>query len=216
MSLEGIVVGLLALVIGLGWAFYGLKVFTILLPIWAFFFGLTSGAQWSQDIFGQGFLSTVLSWGIGLVFGLVLAAISYLWYYAAVTIAGGALGYMLGVGFMDWLGIDAAILGIVVGLIVGAVFAAATFLLGVPAWLIIIFSGISGAAAAVSGVLIVFGQIKVEDLGSGVIRSLLTNTDFGPIGIIAWVVLAAVAIFWQLRDIGQTITTIERTNYRYN
>jgi hypothetical protein len=212
MSLEGIVVGLLALAVGLGWAFYGLKVFTILLPIWAFFFGLTSGAQWSQDIFGEGFLSTVLSWGIGFVFGAVLAVISYLWYYAAVTIAGGALGYILGVGFMDWLGIDAAILGIVVGLIVGAVFAAATFLLGVPAWLIIIFSGISGAAAAVNGVLIFLGRIKVEDLSSGIVNGLLTDTT---IGVIAWVVLAAVAIFWQTRDVGRTVTTIERTNYRY-
>ena len=212
MSLEGIVIGLLALGIGLGWAFYGLKVFTILLPIWAFFFGLTSGAQWSQDIFGQGFLSTVLSWGIGLVFGAVLAVISYLWYYAAVTIAGGALGYILGVGFMDWLGIDAAILGIIVGLIVGAVFAAATFLLGVPAWLIIIFSGITGAAAAVNGVLILLGRIHVEDLSSGVVNGLLTDTT---IGIIAWVVLSVAAIYWQMRDVGRTVTTIERTNYRY-
>ena len=139
-------------------------------------------------------------------------SISYLWYYAAITIAGGALGYILGVGFMDWLGIDAAILGIVVGLIVGAVFAAATFLLGVPAWLIIIFSGISGAAAAVNGVLILIGRIKVEDLSSGIVNGLLTDTT---IGIIAWVVLAAVAIFWQMRDVGRTVTTIERTNYRY-
>lgn len=215
MSLESIIIGVLAIAIGLGWAFYGLKVFTILLPIWAFFFGLTSGAQWSQDIFGQGFLSTVLSWGIGLVFGIVLAAVSYLWYYAAITIAGGALGYMLGVGFMDWLGIDAQILGIVVGLIVGAVFAAATFLLGVPAWLIIIFSGVSGAAAVVTGVLIFLSKISVEDLGSGVIRGLLTPKDFGPIGVISWIVIAAVAIYWQTRDVGRTVTTIERTSYRY-
>lgn len=39
MSIEGILVGLLAIAIGAAWAFYGLKLFTILLPIWAFFFG---------------------------------------------------------------------------------------------------------------------------------------------------------------------------------
>ena len=44
MSIEGILVGLLAIVIGAAWAFYGLKLFTILLPIWAFFFGLITGA----------------------------------------------------------------------------------------------------------------------------------------------------------------------------
>ncbi len=212
MSIEGIIVGLLAIAVGLAWAFYGLKLFTILLPIWAFFFGLIAGAQWSQDIFGQGFFSTVLSWGIGLVFGIVLAAISFFWYYAAVTIAGGALGYFLGVGFLDWLGIDAAILGIIVGLIVGAVFAAATFLLGVPAWLIVIFSGISGAAAVVNGVLLFLGRIKLEDMSSGVVNGLLTDTA---IGVIAWIVIAAVAVFWQMRDIGQTIVAVERTSYRY-
>ena len=53
MTIEAIVIGLLAIGIGLAWAFYGLKLFTILLPIWAFFFGLIAGAQWSQDVFGQ-------------------------------------------------------------------------------------------------------------------------------------------------------------------
>jgi hypothetical protein len=212
MSIEGIIVGLLAIGIGLAWAFYGLKLFVILLPIWAFFFGLVTGAQWAQDVFGEGFFSTVLSWGIGLVFGIVLAAISYFWYYAAVTIAGGAIGYALGVGFLDWLGIDAAILGLIVGLIVGAVFAAVTFLLGVPAWLIVIFSGVSGAAAAVNGVLILLGRIKLEDLNSGIVNGLLTDTA---IGVIAWIVIAAAAIFWQMRDIAGSITTVERTSYRY-
>jgi Domain of unknown function (DUF4203) len=212
MSIEGIILGLLALAVGLAWAFYGLKVFTILLPIWAFFFGLLTGAQWAQEVFGDGVFSTVLSWGIGLVFGVVLAAISYLWYYAAVTIAGGALGYFLGVGLMDWLGIDAHILGIVVGLIVGAVFAAATFLLGVPIWLIIWFSAISGAAAAVNGILIFFGRIKVENLDHGVVNGLLTDSF---VGVALWVILAVVAGLWQTRDVGRSIVAIDRTAYRY-
>ena len=117
----------------LAWAFYGLKLFTILLPLWAFFFGLVAGAQWSQDVFGQRASSRrVLSWGIGLVFGIVLAAISFFWYYAAIVILGGALGYALGVGFFDWLGIGTGVIAVLVGLIVGAIFAVATFVLGVP------------------------------------------------------------------------------------
>lgn len=212
MSIEGIILGLLALAVGLAWAFYGLKVFTILLPVWAFFFGLLTGAQWAQDLFGEGLFTTVLSWGIGLVFGIVLAVISYLWYYAAVTIAGGALGYMLGVGFMDWLGIDAQILGLIVGLVVGAVFAAATFLLGVPIWLIIWFSAISGSAAAVNGILIFLGRIKVDDLSSGVVNGLLTDSF---IGVAIWIVLAVVAGLWQTRDVGRSIVAIDRSAYRY-
>src|SRR6476660_7146179 len=150
MSLEGIIVGLLAIGIGLAWAFYGLKLFTILLPLWALFFGLVAGAQWGTDVFGTGFFSTVLSWVIGLVFGIVLAAISFFWYYAAIVILGGAVGYALGVGFFDWLGLGTGVIVVIVGLILGAIFAIGTFLLGVPILLVMVFSAFGGAAAEVN------------------------------------------------------------------
>jgi hypothetical protein len=44
VSIEQIIVGLLAIGIGLAWAFHGSKLFTILLPLWAFFFGFVLGA----------------------------------------------------------------------------------------------------------------------------------------------------------------------------
>jgi hypothetical protein len=212
MSLEGIIIGLLAIGIGLAWAFYGLRLFTILLPLWAFFFGLIAGAQWGADIFGQGFFASVLSWGIGLVFGIVLAAISFFWYYAAIVILGGAVGYALGVGFFEWLGFNPGILIVIIGLVLGAVFAVATFALGVPVLLVMAFSAFSGAAAVVNGVLIFLGQIKVDDLHSGIFGSLLSN---GIIGIGLFVVLGVVALFWQIRDVGTSITSIERSNYQY-
>jgi len=212
MSLEGIIIGLLAIGIGLAWAFYGLRLFTILLPLWAFFFGLVAGAQWGADLFGQGFFSTVLSWGIGLIFGLVLAAISFFWYYAAIVILGGAVGYALGVGFFEWLGFDAGVLIVIIGLVLGAVFAVATFALGVPVLLVMAFSAFSGAAAVVNGVLILLGQIKVDDLHAGIFGSLLSN---GIVGVGLFVVLGVVALFWQIRDVGSSITSIERSSYQY-
>ena len=51
----------------------------------------------------------------------MIAAISYFWYYAAVTIAAGALGYAFGVGILDAIGIDSQYLGIVAGLLLGGV-----------------------------------------------------------------------------------------------
>ncbi|HET9520309.1 MAG TPA: hypothetical protein VFO73_04615 [Candidatus Limnocylindrales bacterium] len=213
MSLEGIIVGLLAIGIGLAWAFYGLKLFTILLPIWAFFFGLVAGAQWGVDVFGEGFFATVLSWGIGVVLGIVLAAISFFWYYAAIVIAGGAVGYWLGVGFFEFLGFSGdGIIIVIIGLVVGAVFAIATFALGVPVLLVMAFSAFSGAAAVVNGALIFLGQIKLETLNDGIFGSLFAN---GVLGTVAFLVLGAVALYWQIRDVGQSITTIDRSAYRY-
>ena len=165
--------------VGAGWAFYGLRFFTIILPIWALFFGFITGMQWGQDVFGQGFAGTVTSWIIGGVLAIVLAALSYFWYYFAVTFAVGALGYTLGVGLMDLLGIDSGFLGLVAGLVVGAAFAIITFVLGIPVVLIVLISAISGAAAMVNGVLIILGRIKVEDLDSGLLSGLMTDTTIG-------------------------------------
>jgi hypothetical protein len=212
MSIEGIIVGLLAIAVGAGWATYGLKFFTIMLPIWAFFFGLLMGVQWGQDIFGQGFFGTITSWVIGGVFAIALALLSYFWYYAAVSIAVGAIGYALGVGLMDFLNIDASILGIIVGLIVGGIFLVAALATGFPAILIVIVSAIGGAATVVNGVLLIIGRIHLEDLSSGLVGGILTDTF---IGIVAWIVLAALAFAYQLRDLGNTMASIDRSAYRY-
>ena len=212
MSIEGIIVGLLAIVIGAAWAFFGLRLFTILLPIWAFFFGLVAGAQLGEDIFGQGFFATVLSWFIGIAVGLALAVISYFWYYAAVTIAFGALGYSLGVGLMAWLGIDASILGTIVGIVVGGLFAAGAFLLGVPALVVVYVSAISGAAAIVNGVLLFLGRIKLENLDSGLVGGVLTDSF---VGVATWVVISVVAIVFQMRGIARVAAAIERSGYRF-
>ena len=214
MSIEGILLGLLAIAVGLAWAFYGLKLFVILLPIWAFFFGLIAGAQWADTLFGKdaGFFATVLSWGIGLIFGLVLAAISYFWYYAAIVILAGAVGYSLGIGFFEYFGFGTGVIAIVVGLILGALFAIGTFLLAVPVLLVMIFSAFSGAAAVVNGVLILFGQTKLESIDVGIFGSLLHQ---GVVGTIAMILIGAAALLYQIRDVGTTITSIDRSAYSY-
>jgi len=213
MSIESILVGLLAIGIGLAWAFYGLKLFTILLPIWAFFFGLIAGAQWGSDVFGNGFFATTLSWGIGIVFGIVLAAISFFWYYAAIVILGGAVGYALGVGFFEFFGFSGeGIIIVIIGLIVGAVFAIGTFVLGVPVLLVMALSAFSGAAAVVNGVLILVGRIKLDTLNDGIFGSLFTD---GVVGTVAFLVLGVVALLWQIRDVGTSIQSIDRSSYRY-
>jgi hypothetical protein len=214
MSIEGILVGLLAIGIGLAWAFYGLKLFAILLPLWAFFFGLVAGGQWGQEVFGEGFFSTVLSWGIGIGLGLILAAISYFWYYAAIVILGGALGYSLAVGAFVWLGLDTGVIVVIIGLIVGALFAIGTFLLGVPILLVMVFSAASGAVAVVNGVFVLLGQIDVADLKNGLFGSFL-DPDVGIVMTIAFVVLAIAALLYQMRDVGSSITSVDRTSYRY-
>jgi len=213
VSIEGILIGLLAIGAGAAWAFYGLRFFAILLPIWAFFFGVVAGADFVHTIFGDGFFATVLSWGIAVVFGLVLAVISFVWYYAAVTLAVGIVGYALGAGLMAALGIDSGFLSFAAGIVVGGVFAVGAFVLAFPVVLVIVVSAVSGAAAIVNGVLIFLGTIKVADLDSGVFGDLLKN---GLVGTVAWIVIAIAAVFYQTRDVAKVSATMPRqSDYRY-
>jgi hypothetical protein len=216
MSLEGILLGLLAIGIGAAWAYYGLKLFVILLPIWAFFFGLIAGAQWAASLFGHdaGLFATTLSWIIGIIFGLVLAAISYFWFYFAIVILGGAVGYFIGVGLFELIGWDSGVVPLVVGVILGAIFAAGTLLLGVPALLVIVFSAFSGAAAVVNGVYIFFGQIKPNQLDEGIFGSLLHQ---GAVPTILFLLVAAGGIVYQLRGVTDMMAaaSIDRATYRY-
>src|SRR6476619_963979 len=93
MSLEGFLLGIIALAVGAAFTFYGFKFFLILLPLWAFVAGFAAGAQAMAVLFGEGFLSTVLGWVIGFLTGAVFAVLSYLWFWAAVVILGLAVGY---------------------------------------------------------------------------------------------------------------------------
>ena len=89
ITLEGLLIGALAIAVGLAFAFYGFRVFLILLPIWGFFAGFLLGANAMTAIFGDGFLIEVTSWVIGFLVGLLFAVLSYLYYWVAVILLGG-------------------------------------------------------------------------------------------------------------------------------
>lgn len=199
LSIEGIVVGLLGMGIGAVWATYGLKAFTILLPIWAFFAGLLAGASLVTNILGEDFLATVTSWVVGVGLGLVLAVLSYFVYYAAIIILGASIGYALGSGLLVAIGLD-GFLATVAGLLGGALIALGVLALGVPVFLVIILTAFSGAAGVVNGALILLGFIKVEDVDQGLMEGLL---KYGVVALVAWVAVAAAGIWYQMRDIGR-------------
>src|SRR5215203_4697950 len=114
MTIEGIIGGLIALGIGLLFAFYGFRLFIVLLPIWGFFAGFLIGAGAMTALFNEGFLVTVTSWVAGFVVGAIFALLSYLYYWFAVIFVGASLGYMAGEGLMSLLGIGDGFLAFVV------------------------------------------------------------------------------------------------------
>jgi Domain of unknown function (DUF4203) len=210
MSIEGILIGLLAIGIGLAWAFYGLKAFLILLPIWAFFIGALLGASWVQELLGDGFFSTVTSWVVAIIFGLFLAVISYLWYTGAVLLLGFTIGYTLGAGLMSAIGLT-EIMPLIIGVIIGAVVAIGFFVLGMPLVLVIVATAIGGAVAATNGALLLLGRIQLEDIDSGLSEGLLKD---GAIGIVVAIAIAVAGALYQMRDVANAASAIDRSAYR--
>jgi hypothetical protein len=210
MSIEGILIGLLAIGIGLAWAFYGLKAFLILLPIWSFFIGAMLGASWVQELLGDGFFSTVTSWVVAIAFGLFLAVLSYLWYTGAVLLLGFTIGYTLGAGLMSAIGLT-EIMPLIVGVIIGAVVAVGFFVLGMPIVLVIVATAIGGAVAATNGALILLGRIQLAAIDTGLSEGLIKD---GVIGIVVAIAIAVAGALYQMRDVANAATSIDRSAYR--
>ncbi|HET9345104.1 MAG TPA: DUF4203 domain-containing protein [Candidatus Limnocylindrales bacterium] len=210
MSLEGFLLGVIALAVGAAFTFYGFKFFLILLPLWAFVAGFAAGAQAMSVLFGEGFLATVLGWVIGFVTGAVFAIISYLWYWAAVVLLGGLVGYSLGYGLLGLIDIT-GIVAVAAGVLVGAVLAVATIVLGVPKALVVILTALGGAATMVAGVLLLIGRIQVEQLGEGIVGAMIADNV---LWLLAFAVVAALGIVYQMRIVSPT-EELDRTAWRY-
>ncbi len=198
--MQAAAIGLLGLLIGLGFVFYGFQLFLILLPIWGFFFGFLFGAGVVTALFGDGFLSTATGWVIGFGVGILFAILSYLYYWFAVVFIGASVGYSLGLGLLAWMGNGGDNLtGLIFGLVGAVIVAAIVVVLRVPKYLIIVLTSIGGAVAVVAGVALIVKQITFDEISKN------TTTAFQAVRDLPWywsaavVVVAVVGIVYQIR-----------------
>jgi hypothetical protein len=213
ITIQGIFLGLLALAIGLGFAFYGFRLFLILLPIWGFFVGFLLGANGVAALFGDAFLATALGWVTGFLLGILFAVLSYLYYWLAVILLGGALGYQLTLGFLQWINPDFdGFVAFLLALAVGAIFAVGFAVLRMPAVLVIVATAIAGAGAAVAGVIVALGLVKETSLESG-IWGVYQTDDLGVIWLIAAIALAFAGGVYQARAATTLSATITEEQY---
>jgi hypothetical protein len=213
ITLQGLLLGALAAGIGLAFAFWGFRVFLILLPIWGFFAGFLLGANGVQYIFGEAFLATISGWVVGFLLGLLFAVLSYLYYWVAVILLGGALGYQLTIGLLQWIGFDAdGIIAFALAILGGAVFAVGFFLLRMPAVLVIVVTAITGAGATMAGVAIGLGLVPYQEMGNGIFGAY-QSLDIGWIGIIAAIALAFAGAIYQTRTVSDMGAAISSESY---
>jgi Domain of unknown function (DUF4203) len=166
---------LLIILLGLGLTFAGYRFFVILVSIWGFFAGFHFGASILSNWFGQGFLTTVIGWVIGLLVGVFAAAIAYLFYEAAVILLAGFVGYELGVGIMTWIGLQPGFIMFLVGLAGALALAALAVILRFPKILLIVLTAFAGAGAILAGFFLAFGRLSLADLQFGTIGAIVRD-----------------------------------------
>ena len=196
MTLETIVVALVALLVGAGLTMAGYRYFLILLPIFGFVAGFYAGSAAITAIFGSGFLADVSGWIVGFVVGVVFAVLAYFFYVIAVIILAASVGAAIGGGIVQAILPDAGILEFLVAATGAVILAVAAVLLAAPKYLIIVGTAIIGAATTIAGVLLLFGQIKLAALGHGPVKAII---DQSLLWGIVFIVLAAAGIAAQFR-----------------
>jgi hypothetical protein len=213
-EIMAILVGIILALIGLAVCFFGLRFWFILLPVFGAITGFFVGARVMQDIFGTGFLATTTSWIVGIIVAVVFALLSYFVWYAGAIVMAGAVGASLFSGILHALFTNPwGVVLFIVALIGALVFAVGALMLNLPIYIVIINSALAGASLAVAGLLTIFGTIEVLELANGATLAVVNETKLGSaswLWVLAWIVLAAAGVYYQLRSVNEIRLPEER------
>jgi Domain of unknown function (DUF4203) len=193
-TLATVVAASMLLLLGALVAFFGYRLLWIILPVWGFFFGLAVGGQGVQALFGDGFLSTAFSWVVAFCLGVLFALLSYLFWFIAVALVGGYFGYAVVVGLFGLLGVDLGPLVWLVGVAVGIVTAILTLRFNVQKYVVIIGTGLLGAAGIVGTIIMLFNPIDPSTFADHPVKVVF---DQGVGWAVMLLLVAAVAIAFQ-------------------
>ena len=132
----------------------------------------------------------------------------------AVILLGGALGYQLTIGLLQWIGFDAdGLIAFILAIVGGAVFAVGFFLLRMPAVLVIVATAITGAGATIAGVAIGLGHRRLPGAERRASSASTAASDLGWLGIIAAIALAFAGAIYQTRTIADMTAAITAESY---
>lgn len=192
-----ILVGILVLLIGVVLATMGLRLWFWMLPILGFVAGFFLGMILVYGVVGDGVWATILSWIAGIAIGAALAVTSVLWWYAGAIVAVASSGALLTTGLATTFGIDTDWILILLAILGAALFAIAALVFALPLYIVVVSTAIAGGIAVVSGLLLIFDQIDVDDLGSGYAVAVISDSL---IWWLPWIVVTALGILVQLQQ----------------
>ena len=197
MAFELFCMTTIALLFATALIFGGYRFFLFLLPIWGFFGGFVLGSTAIEALFNTGLFATVTGWVVGFVVGAIFALLSYFFYAAAIAVAAGILGYMVGVGIMDLFGLNGlALITFIVGILAAIALVFVTIRYNLQKYVIIAATAIGGAALVAGTIMLGVGGVDLIRLAESPLRLLWQASPFMAI---VFVLLAVAGIAVQIR-----------------
>ncbi len=178
------------IIVGLTVGFLGLKLFKVLLPLAGLLVGAIVGFTGIQGIFGTGVTSTTIAVLVAIVFGLVLALLSYAFFDIALVILVGlgmsSLFTVIGIALgLSSNGLVISLLSIS-GFIIGMHFALLSPLLSVN--LVTLATAFAGMGFLLAGIFLLGSSVSLEELGSnGVITTVANRVDNSFWWVFVWI-----------------------------
>ncbi|HXV96019.1 MAG TPA: DUF4203 domain-containing protein [Gaiellaceae bacterium] len=161
--MEDVIFALLVILAGGLFCFFGYLAFRVIIPIWGAVVGFSLGAGLIAAATDEGFLRTGLAWVVAIGLAVLFALLAYLFYWVAVILAMGSIGFTLGASVMGALGVDWNWLVVLVGVLAGTVLAVLAIASDFPMILLVLLSALAGASAVTAGLMVLTGAIETED-----------------------------------------------------
>lgn len=195
--LTTILAGIILLLFGIAFCFYGFRAIQILLPLVGFVINFYLGFQGAQVALGEGIISTTTSLVIGLGLGIVGAIGAYFFLIFAVAIIAGLAGYAIAAGILPLFGLDAGCLAFLIGLAIAFGTAWLTIRYELTRYVLIVFTAILGSITIVLSLLLFFNRIDTDQIlgPTGIMAPILRDS---PIFIILLLGLFGVGVYVQM------------------
>ncbi len=173
--------------LGLVLLFSGYRFFRVLLPLWALFAGLFAGISGVNALLGESLFASTMGFFVGILIGLLFAALAYFAYSLSVIIYGITLGYGLGAGLMYALGFD-TLIPFIVGIISAGIFGVLFVSARMPRLVIMVSTAMAGSMAVIMALFVLLGPMTAVGASLGLTSLKVTNSLFWTLG---WVALSA-------------------------
>lgn len=190
-----VVMGVLALLIGLLLCFRGRGAMRVLLALWGAFVGFGLGASLVAGLTEHGYLATAAGWLAAIVLALVFAVLAYLFFAVAVVLAFASMGFVLGQTLAIALGAGQGWLITSVGVAVGVLLAVLAVVTNLPELVLIVISAFAGASVAVAGLMLLLDVFSLDNPATAQIPIVEQ-----PAWYVGQLVLAVFGIIVQLRS----------------